>query len=150
MATKNDFQALRANPNPQSPDAQRKFRSLQRKHDKEIESLQSHMSGIVQNKSTALTNTQKMADSVAAELEEYKRSTERQMQEMEQKAKRMVEEAKHRCEASQRARTYRASDAADHAPARRPQGGFGGSPPDNPRAMQPAFAAEGHSFVALA
>jgi hypothetical protein len=31
---------------------------------------------------------------------------------------------------------------------RRPQGGFGGSPPDNLRAKQPAFAVEGHTFVA--
>ena len=95
QSTKRDFDALKANPNPQSPDAQRKFRTLQRKHDGEIEELQAHMTGIIANKSSALSQTQVMADTVASELDAYKRTSAEQLQEMEQKAAKMVEEAKH-------------------------------------------------------
>jgi len=88
-----EFDSLKSQPS--SPDAQRKIRSLRRKHAAEVIELKRQMSGVVQNNNSELEVARCTAEKLTSEMEQYKAEADKKIEQMKEQTQQLVEEAKH-------------------------------------------------------
>ena len=86
-----EFDRLKTDPHPRSPDAQRKLRSLKRKHATELIELKRELSGVVQSKGSELSEAKATAERLTGELEEFKSLHDKDMEDAKRKITEITE-----------------------------------------------------------